>query len=95
MRRLNFHYRGKDKVTDVLSFGSSAKVPASGYLGEIVICYPQVVRQAKKFKHSVSAETQKLFIHGILHLFGHDHEKASEAVVMEALEEKIIATPQK
>ncbi len=90
MRRLNFHYRGKDKVTDVLSFGAGDTVPVSGYLGELIICYPQVIRQAKKFKHSISAETQKLFVHGMLHLLGHDHEIEAEAVVMEALEEKII-----
>ena len=92
IKRLNRQYRHKDKVTDVLSFGeleNKNKAPV-GYLGEIVICYPQAVRQAKKAKHTVLKELQILFTHGFLHLLGYNHEKASEAAEMEGLEAKIL-----
>ena len=46
IRRLNRMYRGKDKVTDVLSFGSPDK-DISGQLGDVLISYPQAVRQAE------------------------------------------------
>ena len=54
------------------------------FLGEIVIC-PEVAKEnAKEFKISQKKEIIKIFIHGILHLLGYDHEKsAKEAEVME------------
>lgn len=88
MRRLNKTYRGKDKPTDVLSFGEATK--KSGYLGEVIICYPVAVSQARRFKHSVNDEFKKLFVHGVLHLKGYDHELDHEAEVMEAFEDKIM-----
>ena len=86
IKKLNKKYRNKDKVTDVLSFGYSA----SPLLGEIVICLPQVKRQAKE--NNVVWENELIFIliHGVLHLCGYDHEKSEkEAREMEGLQEKI------
>jgi len=94
VKKLNRIYRAKNQVTDVLSFGeadSSVKVELStkNYLGEIVICYPQAARQAKKFGHSVNQELELLLIHGFLHLLGYDHEKIKESKVMRKLESEI------
>lgn len=95
MKKLNKFYRGKNKVTDVLSFGemdSSIKnhFLSKGYLGEVVICYPQAVRQAAKAKHSLEREIRILFVHGVMHLLGYDHELDKEAELMEGLEKKIL-----
>ena len=72
IKKLNKKYRKKNKSTDVLSFLYDNS-------GEIVIC-PQVVRNnAKKFNSSFKKELTKVLIHGILHIFGYDHEKSQWA----------------
>ncbi|MDD2807823.1 MAG: rRNA maturation RNase YbeY [Patescibacteria group bacterium] len=88
MRRLNKTYRGQDKITDVLSFGEESR--RSTYLGEVIICYPRAVQQAKKFNHSTATEFKKLLVHGVLHLMGYNHEIDADAEVMESLEDKIM-----
>jgi probable rRNA maturation factor len=84
IQKLNKKFRGKDKPTDVLSFDLTAnyKLPIENlYLGEIVIC-PEIVKEKKE-------EIMRVFIHGILHLCGYDHEKSNKkAEEMEAKEEK-------
>jgi rRNA maturation RNase YbeY len=78
MRALNNRYRGKDRVTDVLSFsfreGAHSSVQTS-HLGDIVIAVPEAVRQAHRAGHSVEREIELLLVHGLLHLAGYDHEK--------------------
>ena len=70
--KLNKKFRKKNKATDVLSFD----LKREGYLGEIIIC-PDVVKEKKE-------NIIEVFIHGILHLCGYDHEKTKkEAEVME------------
>src|SRR5574343_1318107 len=70
IKKLNSKFRKKNKPTDVLSFNINEK----NYLGEIVIC-PEIVKlNAKKYKVSVKEELIKMFVHGILHLCGYDHE---------------------
>ena len=69
--RLNKTFRKKNKVTDILSFGSA--IP--GHLGELAICLQKVKSQAKANKHSLQIELNYLILHGVLHLLGYDHEK--------------------
>jgi len=78
--KLNKKFRKKNKPTDVLSF----ELKDDGFLGEIIIC-PEVVKEnAKKDGITAKKEMMKVFIHGILHLCGYDHEKTEEeAEVME------------
>jgi probable rRNA maturation factor len=78
IKRLNNTYRGKDYVTDVLSF----ILKEDGLLGEIVVSYDKAKEQAKEFKHSTRDEVVFLIVHGILHLFGYDHEVDSDAQKM-------------
>ena len=70
MRALNRQFRGKDSVTDVLSFPSDAR----GFLGDVVIAAGVAKRQAKAAGHSVAVELKVLSLHGLLHLVGYDHE---------------------
>jgi probable rRNA maturation factor len=85
---LNTHFRGKNKPTNVLSFPSSD--PA--YLGDIAIAYGVVAREAKAQKKRIKAHAAHLAVHGVLHLLGFDHEIETDAVVMEGLETRILAT---
>jgi len=68
MRELNNKYRGKNMATDVLSF-------QYGDSGEVVICLPQVEKNARIFKFTFKKELARVLIHGILHLLGFNHEK--------------------
>ena len=70
MRALNRQFRGKDKVTDVLSFPAESR----GFLGDIVIAAGVSKRQAREAGHSAATELRVLALHGLLHLLGYDHE---------------------
>ena len=70
---INYQYRGKNSATDVLSFpidGEFDNMP----LGTIIINIDKVVEVSKSLNHSVDNEFSLLFIHGMLHLLGYDHE---------------------
>lgn len=72
MRSLNHEHRGMDKTTDVLSFPIEDFPHAP--LGSIVINYELAHEKAKELGHHVEEEIALLFIHGLLHLLGYDHE---------------------
>lgn len=78
LRRLNRDFRGKDYVTDVLSFPSAhprLPAPAPGpSLGDLAISLARARAQARAYGHSVEDEIRILMLHGVLHLLGYDHE---------------------
>ena len=73
MKKLNNKFRKVNKPTDVLSFPLNIKMKSNNYLGDIAICYEIINKRSKKsfFEH----ELDKMWIHGYLHLNGHDHIK--------------------
>lgn len=90
-RELNHRYRGKDKPTNVLSFAFEAP-PESGsdHLGDLVICAPVVVREAREQGKALNDHWAHLVIHGVLHLCGYDHQTEDEAQLMESCEKSIL-----
>jgi probable rRNA maturation factor len=86
MRGMNRDFRGRDQVTDVLSFPGDAVVEP-GHLGDIVVCVPQARRQAGARGEAVEREIKTLLLHGVLHCMGHDHE--TDGGVMERLERRL------
>ncbi len=72
IQTINRDFRQKDYSTDVLSFPYE-DMPMSP-IGSIVISFDYVKDGAKKFGHSPDDEFTLLFIHGLLHLLGFDHE---------------------
>ncbi|MGE0486615.1 MAG: rRNA maturation RNase YbeY [Gammaproteobacteria bacterium] len=91
-RSLNQRFRGKGAPTNVLSFpaeGLGAIAP--DLLGDIAICAPLVVAEARAAGKSVEAHWTHLVVHGVLHLLGHDHVEAAAATAMEDLERTILA----
>lgn len=62
----------------------------SAGLGEVIVSYPQAVRQAEAAGHSVDRELTYLITHGILHLMGHDHMDDDEEAVMKAREKAVM-----
>ena len=80
MRKLNKRYRGINKTTDVLSFSGE-----EGFLGEIVISYAQIKRQAKEFGNKTKDELIFILVHGLLHLLGYDDRTEAGRKKMERL----------
>ncbi len=87
MRRINREHRGKDKTTDVLSFPmyEPFAVPKRAtqddpelLVGDIVISVDVARRQADDYDASLDDEIERLLVHAIAHLLGHDHEEPSE-----------------
>ena len=74
MRRTNRDVRGRDSVTDVLSFPGSDDGPAEAHMGDILICVPRARQQAAERAHPVQRELGLLLLHGVLHCLGYDHE---------------------
>lgn len=94
MRELNLTYRGQDKTTDVLSFEDRVEDPDSKiiYMGDIAISYPAALKQSLHMGHALEAEMSLLTVHGILHLFGYDHQGESDKEEMWAIQAKIMAS---
>lgn len=97
IKKLNQKYRHKNKVTDVLSFSQQegASMILAGqkeiYLGDIILCFDQIKKQAKIFKHSLKHEFSLLLIHGLLHLLGHDDKTQKQYEVMAKIQDKVLA----
>jgi len=72
IQQINLDHRGIDKATDVLSFPYE-DMPMTP-LGSIVISMDFVRNKAEELGHSLDDEFSLLFIHGLLHLMGYDHE---------------------
>ena len=72
MRKINREQRGIDKVTDVLSF--PYEQVSGGLMGSVVISTDTASRVAGELGHSIECEIALLFLHGILHILGYDHE---------------------
>lgn len=95
IRELNLVHRGADKPTDVLSFplveADNAYAGAERLLGDIVISVDTAKRQAADYDAPLDREVERLLIHGVLHLLGHDHLEPGERAAMEAEERRLAA----
>ncbi len=92
IQALNREYRDKDKPTNVLSFPQDDPFAAqAGILGDIILAYETIKREAIDHKKSFDDHLTHLIIHGTLHLIGYDHITENEAQIMEALEVKILS----
>lgn len=98
VQRLNAEFRGKDKPTNVLSF---ANIDDDDFemmlaeceeieLGDIIVALETLEDEAGQKKISLYEHFAHLLVHGILHLFGYDHQDDEEAEEMESLEIKIL-----
>ena len=72
MRKINHEHRGIDKATDVLSF--PYEQVSGGLMGSVLISTDTASRVASELGHSIECEIALLFLHGVLHILGYDHE---------------------
>jgi probable rRNA maturation factor len=89
IKELNARWRRQDKPTNVLSFPTPGALETKPLLGDIVIAYETVAREAEAEGKGLADHAAHMIVHGFLHLIGYDHETPSEAEEMETLERRI------
>ena len=87
MKFLNKKFRKKNKPTDVISFPFNNKFKKNSYLGDIALNFEIINKRS--IKTNFYSEFDKMWIHGYLHLLGHDHKKLKDFKKMNN-KEKII-----
>lgn len=99
LRRLNHQTRGLNKPTDVLSFANReiddpvTRKATDHSLGEIVISVPAAQRNANEIGQSLEEELRFLFLHGLLHILGYDHQIPQQEAKMMGIAYKILGRP--
>jgi probable rRNA maturation factor len=83
-KRLNKAFRKKNYPTNVLSFSYGRNS------GDIVLCHPVVVKEAREQGKSLRAHYAHLVVHGVLHLRGHHHLRKRGAARMERIEIQVL-----
>lgn len=86
MQRLNQSTRGKNGVTDILSFEGDGDL-----FGELVIDYAQIRRQSGEFSNNEEDELVFIFVHGLFHLIGYTDETEDKRLEMIKKGEEFIA----
>lgn len=95
MQTINQTYRGKKKTTNVLSFPQFTSIKVlkdrdNVFLGDLVLSYSKILSESHDYNLDFTDHLSHLIIHGLLHMLGFDHEDATDAEVMEALEITIL-----
>jgi probable rRNA maturation factor len=88
IKRLNASYRNKNTATNVLSFPQDS----GPLLGDIVLGFETVAKEAALAKKPLDAHIAHLIVHGFFHLIGYDHQVPEEAEIMEDLERAALRT---
>ena len=94
MTKLNKKFRNKNKSTDVLSFPSFSPnnlkliKKKNIYIGDIAACYEII--DIRSNKNNFFLEFDKVWVHGLLHLVGHDHGKNKDYFKMNRIEKRIL-----
>lgn len=86
MKSLNKQFRAKNRTTDVLSFNIDEPVSDESVFGEIYISVFKAKEQAQEYGETFSKEIIRLACHGSLHLFGYDHIKKKDLLLMKERE---------
>ncbi len=94
--KLNKKFRKKNKSTDVLSFPFyekrmlklNLKKEKEIYLGDVIINLEKIINKKDQIKFET--ELNRLWIHGLLHLFGHNHKKNKDFFIMSKIEKKYL-----
>jgi len=94
VKSVNQEWRGIDKPTNVLSFPAvePAKLARAPFLGDIIIAYETVEREARTEGKAFADHYAHLIVHGFLHLLGFDHIDEADAERMESLEITILSS---
>jgi len=90
IQEMNKRFTGKDKPTNVLSFPSKEDLTEDRFLGDIAICSELIIEEAISQGKNTKHHLIHIFVHGVLHLLGFEHEEYSSAEQMESLEIRVL-----
>jgi probable rRNA maturation factor len=90
IRNLNRRYRNRDRSTDVLAFTIDSPSDPYNVFGEVYVSVATARRQAIDYGVPFSDECVRLVCHGLLHLFGYDHQKKQDACIMQRREADLL-----
>jgi len=90
MRLLNRAWRRIDAATNVLSFPARSAGGEPPLIGDIVLAYETIAREARAERKPFVHHIAHLAVHGFLHLVGYDHERKQDADAMERLERDVL-----
>ena len=91
IKYLNNLYRKTNEVTDVLSFNQDCYLDdGSLFLGEIIIAFPRLLKQARDKQINYLDELRLLLVHGYLHLMNFNHETKSDKIKMWSLQSQVL-----
>ena len=90
MIRANEGYLQHEGCTDVITFDHSMTDRVPCLHGDLLVCVPEAVRQAKRFGVTWQKEAVRYIVHGILHLCGYDDHKASDRRTMKRMENRTL-----
>ncbi len=90
IRLLNRTWRGIDAATNVLSFPTSRAGGTPPLIGDIVLAYETIAREARAERKPFAHHVAHLAVHGFLHLLGYDHVRTEDAEAMERVEGEIL-----
>lgn len=96
IKAINNEYRNINKKTDVISFAMLDSPDMVQHdesqldLGDIFISVETAKQQAISLNQSLEEEILFLFIHGLLHLLGYDHQETKDEKIMFKLQEEIL-----
>ena len=96
IKKLNKKFRKKNKTTDILSFPFNEKKNLKNlilnkkeiYLGDVILNIDKI--KGKQNNKSFKNEFNKLWIHGLVHLFGYEHKKDQDFLLMDRIEKKYL-----
>ena len=96
IKKLNKKFRNENKPTDILSFpfhkkkklNNRMKIDKEIYLGDIIINIDKIKNKNKNIKFK--EEFNKLWVHGLVHLFGYKHKKNRDFYYMNRIEKKYL-----
>lgn len=90
---LNARYRQQNKPTNVLAFPNGMMLAAAGdrvFLGDVIVAYETMMYEALAENKNPRHHLCHLVVHGVLHLYGYDHDTDADAEQMETLEREIL-----
>ena len=96
MAQLNTQFRQKDGATNILSFPAfdgppDALLKPPIFLGDMALGFETLSKESEQYQRPLEHHLAHLFLHGLLHLVGFDHQEQAEAAKMEALEIQLLS----
>ena len=96
IKKLNKKFRNENKTTDIIYFNinkkkklnNRMKIDKEIYLGDIIINIDKIKNKNKNIKFK--EEFNKLWVHGLVHLFGYKHKKNRDFYYMNRIEKKYL-----